>query len=34
MASVLVPVLYLLVIFGGLFIFGRFYKGRHAGACA
>ncbi|KAI0029862.1 Sec62/63 complex, subunit Sec66, partial [Vararia minispora EC-137] len=30
MASVLVPVIYLVVIVGGLLVFGRFYKGRHA----
>jgi hypothetical protein len=30
MASVLVPVFYVLVVFGGLFIFGRFYRKRGA----
>ena len=30
MASVLVPVFYVLIVFGGLFIFGRFYRKRSA----
>lgn len=30
MASVLVPVFYVLIVFGGLFIFGRFYRERSA----
>ncbi|KAI0306503.1 Sec62/63 complex, subunit Sec66 [Multifurca ochricompacta] len=30
MASVLVPVFYVLVVFGGLFIFGHFYRKRSA----
>jgi hypothetical protein len=30
MASVLVPVFYVLVLFGGLFIFGQFYRKRNA----
>jgi hypothetical protein len=30
MASVLVPVFYVLVLFGGLFVFGRFYRKRNA----
>jgi translocation protein SEC66 len=30
MASVLVPVFYVFVLFGGLFIFGHFYRKRSA----
>jgi len=30
MASVLVPVFYVFVLFGGLFVFGHFYRKRNA----
>lgn len=30
MASVFVPVFYVLVLFGGLFVFGHFYRKRNA----